>query len=113
MRAAVPRAAPHFPISMPSHWDAKLIRSPRHPDTATVMRAVEILGWRRVASAVGPLVERSADADPYLVAAIVRALSSIPGAPSRRALHYLMHHDSVIVRREAVKAIAQCPVDDK
>ena len=88
-------------------YDARLVWALDHPDGETAVRAAIVLGVRRAAAAIDALgrASRRTD-DPYRAAAAVRALRSFGAEP--RALAFVddaRSHPSVIVRREAVRAV--------
>jgi hypothetical protein len=87
-------------------FDAKLLRALRHPDVETVMRAVDLLARRRTAGADDALAAlyRERPGDPYLAAAIARALERIGGDTARRAIAAMRRDRSAIARRAADSA---------
>ncbi len=85
----------------------KLIGALQHPDAETVMRVAKVLGDRGDPRAMDPL--RSALRrywhEPYLAAAIVRALGRFQHVQAREAIEDALGHDSFIVRKEAAIAL--------
>ena len=88
--------------------ERKLTRALYHPEPLTARRAAEILGMRRLPSAVPALVERlRTGPDPYLAADIATALGRIGSGEARTALVALCRHASVVVRHAAERALAE------
>ena len=92
-------------------WDTKdyvdkLIAALRHPEQGTPIRAAWILGQRREARAVGPLIELlRRTADVYIATAAVSALGEI-GTPEALAfLRTLGDHPARMVRAAAQRII--------
>jgi HEAT repeat protein len=91
-------------------FDEKLVRALRHPEPATRLRAVLILGRRRTRSAVPALVGRWREgADPYLAAEIVKALARIGGQAATAALREVATDPSVVVRAAAREILGRRP----
>jgi len=92
----------HANLSMLDHesYDEHLVRALWHPIAERATLAATILGQRGNGSAVGPLLHRYQEgADPYLVAAIARALIAIGTPKAHAALRLLERERSVIIRR--------------
>jgi len=91
-------------------FDEKLVRALRHPEPATRLRAVDVLGQRRTRSAVPALVGRWREgADPYLAAEIVRALGRIGGREATTALREVATDPSVVVQAVAREVLGRDP----
>jgi len=83
----------------------KLLNALGHPDRATVMRAIWILGQRCEEEAVGPLIELAQESDDvYMLEAIVISLGLIGNSQAIEFLKKMKDHPAKIVR-EAVEEI--------
>lgn len=94
-----------------SSWDdqaftAKLVQALSHPEPATQMRAVYLLGETKTASALGALAQLYRNTvDPFLQAEIVKSVDKIGGDSAFGFLTEALANRSFIVRREAAKAL--------
>jgi len=85
------------------------VRALDHPDRHTVMRAARILGERRepdTAVALGRALRQYWD-EPYVAAAVVRALEHFDTAEARELLSDALGHPSIIVRTAAALALQE------
>jgi HEAT repeat protein len=96
-----------------SCWDEKtfadkLVGALSHPEPQTQMRAVAILGETRAVAAVAALIQLyRSGADPFLQAAIVKALAQIGGETASSLLTDALENSSFIVRRQAADALTE------
>jgi HEAT repeat protein len=90
-------------------YTQKLIGALDHPDRETVMRASKVLGDRGDREAAGALAAalRRYWREPYVAAAIVRALAHLDDDAARAAVREALGHESFIVRKEAAIAFQQ------
>jgi hypothetical protein len=90
--------------------DHRLIWALGHPDTATAMRAADVLAARQTKEAIGPLAALADRVDdPYRSAAAARALLAFAGDPDAdAALARVPSHPSVVVR-SAIKHSTKHP----
>lgn len=88
-------------------YTQKLIAALQHPDAETVMRVAKVLGDRADAGARDALTSalRRYWHEPYVAAAIVRALGHIGDVQAREAVKEALGHESFIVRKEAAVAL--------
>jgi HEAT repeat protein len=92
-------------------YTEKLIRALEHPDPETAMRAADVLARRGNADDTIPILTRALRRrwhEPYVAAAIVRALGRFPFA-SHDALIEALGHESVIVRAAAAEYLQGDP----
>ena len=90
-------------------YDDRLVWALGHPDGDRAMLAAQILGARRVRSAL-PALCRVVDEgrDPFLAVAAVRSAIAIAGSDELRGwLERLAHRDSFMVRAVAEQALAR------
>lgn len=86
----------------------KLLRALSHPEPETQIRAVYLLGEKRMQEAVDDLktlFKRSVN--PFLQSEVIEALGKIDGVSAMSVLIEALRHPSFIVRGEAVKALAR------
>jgi HEAT repeat protein len=89
----------------------KLVAALDHPDRETVMRVAQILGDRQAPGSIPALGRalRRYWAEPYVAAAIVRALASFDVSEARELLLDALGHPSIIVRTAAALALQASP----
>ena len=85
----------------------KLTGALGHPDRETVMRVAGILGARREERALPALIAalRRYWSEPYVAAAIVRALGRLPQTAARTAVREALGHESLIVCAKTALAL--------
>jgi HEAT repeat protein len=98
-----------------SSWDEKaftdkLLHALSHPEPMTQMRAVYLLGEKRITEAVGALrklFRRSKN--PFLQSEIIEAAGKIGDEVAVSLLMEALNHSSFIVRGEAVRSLTKIP----
>src|SRR6266536_2614698 len=98
-----------------SSWDErafteKLLQALSHPEPLTQIRAVYLLGEKKIAEAAGALTRLfRRSKDPFLQGEVIEAIGKIGGDAAFSLLVEALHHRSFIVRGEAAKALAKFP----
>ncbi len=91
----------------------KLVQALSHPEPMTQMRAVYLLGEKRVGEVVGSLAQLfRRNKNPFLQTEIIEAIGKIGGDSAYSILIEALRHPSFIVRGEAAKALASFPAYD-
>ena len=91
-------------------FDEKLERALERPEPQTAIRAAQVLARRAGAdTGIHTLVRamRRRWYEPYVAAAIVRAIAVIGGEPAHDALVEALGHESVIVRMAAAECLQE------
>jgi len=84
----------------------KLLQALSHPQPLTQIRAVYLLGEKRIAEAAIPLAELyRRSKDPFLQSEILEAMGKIGSEAAISLLLEALCHPSFIVRGEAVRAL--------
>jgi len=88
----------------------KLLQALLHPEPQAQMRAVYVLGEKRITEAVGPLTQLfRRSKNPFLQSEVVEAIGNIGGEAGVSLLMEALDHRSFIVRGEAVRSLAKIP----
>lgn len=87
----------------------KLLGALTHPDRDTVVRAVHTLVARHDPASVDALERamRRFEAEPHVVADLLRALTFVDSAEAERLAREALAHPSFIVRRTAAQMLEQ------
>ena len=94
----------HLPEYENKHFEEKLINALRHPERETVQRAISILGKRKSAKAVRPLLDLFKQTNNiFLKIAILNALQEVDTPEAREYICRVVNSDTGLLRRMAWK----------
>lgn len=98
----------HLPEYENKHFEEKLINALRHPERETVQRAVYILGKRKSAKAVKPLLDLFMQTNnTFLKIAILNALQEVDTPAARECIRRVIDSDTGLLRRMAMKIVTR------
>ena len=104
-----PRCGSDLAVADSRTFDEKLERALEHPEPKTAMRAAQIVARRGAANRIRTLERalRRRWNEPYVAAAIVRAIAIVDEPRAHDALVDALGHESVIVRIAAAECLQE------
>ena len=103
-----PRCGSDLAVADQRSFDDKLERALDHPEPGTAMRAADILSRRFDAGDAVPRLNNALTRrwhEPYIAAAIIRAMGRLDGSAAHAALVRGLNHESIVVRAAAADCL--------
>ncbi len=106
MDTICPYCNAHLPEYENKRFEEKLINALRHPERETVQRAVYVLGKRKSAKAVKPLLDLFMQTNnTFLKITILNALQEVDTPAARECIRKVIDSDMGLMRRIATEII--------